>query len=219
MDLEFSIENQIIRRTDTVKVVNKAKNIYRLIFTIAGEKWEDTVKYIIFHFNNENYQYLLNYDSTLEKYSITVPEQVLYGKSFRFTVFGIKQIGEEETRITTRVITVHSLNSGFTTHITTITDEPELDIVTSLLQKLGTKYDDLIFDDNTLICRSEGEVKKVLTLPFEDYYTKDEADSLLDGKAETVHNHVVDDVTDFEENVDMDFDNFLTSLTENIRQI
>ena len=62
-------------------------------------------------------------------------------------------------------------------------------------------------------------MKKVLTLPFEDYYTKDEADSLLDGKAETVHNHVVDDVTDFEENVDMDFDNFLTSLTENIRQI
>lgn len=219
MDLEFHITNQIIRRVDTNKVVNKSKNIYKLHFTIEGEEWEGKIKYILFHYNNENYQYLLNYDDETDKYTIVVPEQVLYGKSFRFTVFGIQIIDEEETRITTRVITVHSLTSGFTTNITTITDEPDLDIVTTLLQKLADKYDDLIFEDNNLICRSEGEVKKILTFPFDDYYTKDEADSLLDGKAETVHNHVVDDVTDFEENVDMDFDNFLTSLTENIRQI
>lgn len=221
MDLHFEIKNQLIVRTDTTQVVNKSKNIYRLNFTITGDEWWNTVKYIIFHYNEENYQYMLEWNENAEAYSIIVPEKLLRGKSFRFTVFGIKILANEDTRITTRMMTIHSLSSGFTTNITTITDEPTSpDILTTVLERLGNKFDDLVFDEDNIICKSEGVVMEVVPLHlFETFYTRDETDSFLSQKAEVIHGHVVNDVSDFEENVDMDFDNFLTSLTENIRQI
>jgi len=221
MDLHFEIKNQLIVRTDTTQVVNKSKNIYRLNFTITGDEWWSTVKYIIFHYNEENYQYMLEWDVDAEAYSIIVPEKLLRGKSFRFSVFGIKILANEDTRITTRMMTIHSLSSGFTTNITTITDEPTSpDILTTVLERLGNKFDDLVFEEDNIICKSEGVVMEVVPLHlFETFYTRDETDSLLSQKAEVIHGHVVNDVSDFEENVNMDFDNFLTSLTENIRQI
>lgn len=220
MNLCFEINNQLIKRTDNLKVVNKSKNVYRLNFTITGDKWWGTVKYILFHFNEKNYQYFLEWDENIGAYSILVPEQVLRGKSFRFTVFGIKIIADEDTRITTRMMTIHSLNSGFTTNITTITDEPTSpDILTIVLERVGNKFDDLIFENDNLICKSEGVVKKVIPLHLlETYYTKDETDSLLLNKAELHHNHITNDVIDFTENIDLDFDNFLINLTEKIRQ-
>lgn len=218
--VNFKVNEQHIEKKDNVYLVNKTKNYLKFCFTF-NETWDDYEKYILFHSKEKNYEFILPYDDEMECYGITVPNKVLLGKHFRFSLYGIQIIDEDETRITTNDFRVRLDHSGYTQNIIPIDDDTGIDDVFANIKMLiGEKFDDLLFVEDKVLCISNGEIKKIVPLSFlEEYYTKDESDSLLSNKANLIHNHVTNDVVDFEENVDNDLDIFLTSLTESIRQL
>ena len=220
--LNFKIIEQRIVRKNNKYLVNYSQGYLYLSFTF-NETWASLKKYIIFKFKDKNYLFELEYDNESKGYLILVPSEVLKGKAFKFNIYGTME--EDTIFITTKDMTVRLNETGFTTDITTISNEPT-DIVSTIIEKLGNKFDDLVFEEDNVICKSGGDVVKIIPLSFlEDYYTKselytqEETDDLLDGKADLIHNHITDDVTDFDDAVDLDLSNVLGTIAENIRRI
>ena len=191
MILNFDVDGQKLTKTGTAYLASHSKNYLKFNFSFS-DAWNDLFKYIIFKYKEDSYQLLLEHDEGEQGYAVIVPSQVLKGKSFRFTVYGAKSLEDDEYIITTQEMSIRLHYSGYTTDITTISNEPANDIFTTILDRLSRKYDDLCFDDSQLICRAEGQTMKIIPLSFlEDYYTKDETymksetDELLNGKADS----------------------------------
>lgn len=219
--LNFEVKKQRIIKKNTEYLVNHTLHFLEFYFTF-DEQWDlFSPKYIIFKHNEKNYLNILTYDVDLNKYFVSVPSVVLKGSSFRFTIYGTLYVSGFEERITTQEVTIKLHDSGFTTKFDNIQSNDDVDIFTSLLDNLNTKFDDLIIEDDNIICKSEGTIVKVIPLSvfLDDYYNKSEADTLLNDKANLSHSHMVIEVVDFEDNVDVDLNVFLDSLTENIRII
>lgn len=191
--VNFKINEQHVEKKDNVYLVNKTKNYLKFNFTF-NETWDDYEKYILFHSKEKNYEFLLPYDEEMECYSITVPSQILLGKHFRFSLYGIKIIDEDETRITTNDFRVRLDHSGYTQDISSYDDDTGIDDIFTIIQmELDAKAD----NDNV--------------------YNKADMALLLLGKSDLNHNHSHNDIVDFEIQVGTDLDSLLDGLTENIR--
>lgn len=81
--LEFSIANQIIRRTDRINVVADSRNYLYAHFTFETDEWTG-IKTAIFKYNGEHYEVILSEEETC-----LVPHEVLEGggKNFYVSVF------------------------------------------------------------------------------------------------------------------------------------
>lgn len=219
--LNFEVKKQRIIKKNTEYLVNHTLHFLEFYFSF-DEQWDlFSPKYIIFKHNEKNYLNILTYDPDLNKYFVSVPSVVLKGSSFRFTIYGTLYVSGFEERITTQEVTIKLHDSGFTTNISSVSDNGDVDIFTTLFDDLSTKFDDIVIEEGNIICKSEGTVIKIipLNLFLDDYYDKSEADALLYDKANTVHTHVTSEVTDFDRKVDIDLDTLLLSLTERIRII
>lgn len=219
--LNFDVKTQRVIKKNTEYLVNHTSNFLELHFTF-DEQWNlFSPKYIIFKYNEKNYLNILDYDNELEKYLILVPSTVLKGSSFRFTIYGLLYVGGSEERITTQEVTIKLHDSGFTTDISNLPGEGDVDIFTRVFDSISTKYDEITIENDNIICKSENVVLKVLPLStfLDDYYDKSETNNLLDDKADKIHNHIVSDVTDFGDTVDLDLNNLLDNFTQQIRRM
>ena len=105
MDLEFTINEQICRIVDKrQQVVDLSENYLVLSFTFS-EDWANTGKFVLYPMP----------DGTVLRQGISnnktvVPADVLTGDKFYFTVYGINN----NERITTNLVKVNLLKSGFT---------------------------------------------------------------------------------------------------------
>lgn len=65
-------------------------------------------------------------------------------------------------------------------------------------------YDDYKFENNTLQCFKNGEIKKIIPLQsiLENYYNKTEIDEKLNGKADSSHTHNISNVTGLSTSLD-----------------
>lgn len=81
--LEFSVANQNIRRTDRINVVADSRNYLYAHFTFETDEWTG-IKTAIFKCNGEHYEVILS-----EEESCLVPHEVLEdgGKNFYVSVF------------------------------------------------------------------------------------------------------------------------------------
>lgn len=218
--LNFDVKKQRVIKKNTEYLVNHTKNFLEFSFAF-DELWDGLTKYIIFKYNEKNYLNILTFNEESEKYETVVPSNVLKGSMFRFTIYSVFMVAGSEERITTQEVTIKLHDSGFTTNITSVSDEDNVDIFTTLFENLNTKFDDIIIEEENIICKSEGTIVKVIPLSvfLDDYYDKTETENLLGEKADNVHNHLTSDLTDFESKVGIDLDSLLESLTENIRII
>ena len=48
IETEFTVNNQILKRTDTTTIISKAKNIIKTSFSFNGTIWADINKFAIF---------------------------------------------------------------------------------------------------------------------------------------------------------------------------
>lgn len=99
MDVKFKIENQIISRTDRVRVVADSKNYLRAVFAFTPE-WGGLTKTAIFGNNNNYYEMLLDGDACM------VPAEVIKPPYFSVSVVA----GD---RITANIATVDVIASGY----------------------------------------------------------------------------------------------------------
>lgn len=82
MTITFNVENQILSRTDTNRIVEKAKNYVNAHFEF-NELWDDTTKAILIEGSGLRYKVYLN-----ENNECSIPNRVVRHDGFTLTVVG-----------------------------------------------------------------------------------------------------------------------------------
>ena len=172
MDLEFTINEQICRIVDKrQQSVDLSENYLVLSFTFSDD-WADTGKFVLYPMP----------DGTVLRQRINnnksvVPADVLVGDKFYFTVYGINN----NERITTNLVKVNLLKSGFTDDaITPGEDQVTPSVVEEIYLALDGKVANTTFDE---------EVEQIGET-FTNIQTE------LDNKSDTGHTHLMEDITD-----------------------
>lgn len=223
LELKFSIENQIIKRIDNEVVVSKSRNALEATFTF-NEFWNDSEKFVIFTDDNgrESTMYLGRIGAS---YTIPVPSSVIQGRYFGVTVYA----GD---LLTTNKVIVYLKDSGYDRHHHHHSHKPhhgDKDIFVDIYEKLHSCFDELEFIENNLNFYNGDELLATVSFPYADEATvrawMAEADMRfatidcrLDGKADKMHTHSSNDVTDLNDSMDDEMNNLLSSLTEAINE-
>ena len=205
VDLNFEITNQIIERLDKNVLVNKSQNYVKCCFNFITSDWDDLEKFAIFK-DAWGHSYISSLGPT-KTCECHVPNDALKGTNFKVSVYG----GD---LITSNELIILLIPSGYTTNIS-LPKEHGKDIFVELFEKIESKIDNIIYENNNLCCFSGDDL--LLNIPLILSYN-----DLVDVPncfTPEDHSHEISDITDFENNVDIDLDKLLTSLTENIRMI
>lgn len=131
MQLTFSVQNQIITRTDDFKPVAKSQNYLRASFTFSDD-WGDDDKIAIFHVGNDNYEMILDSEN-----ECLVPwEALVVARNMYVSVYS----GD---RITASEALVKILPTGYTERISA-TEDPSIDVYSSLLSRINSIDEDIV---------------------------------------------------------------------------
>ena len=130
MQLTFSVQNQIITRTDDFKPVAKSQNYLRASFTFSDD-WGDDDKIAIFHVGNDNYEMILDSEN-----ECLVPwEALVVARNIYVSVYS----GD---RITASEALVKILPTGYTERVSA-TQDPSIDVYSSLLSRMNAIDEDI----------------------------------------------------------------------------
>lgn len=191
--IKFQVKNQHLKRIDETIVVNKLKNILVARFDFK-EGWDGLNVFAIFKNISKSYCF----EVPVEEGNVgecVVPWEVLQGRWFKLTLFG----GD---LLTTNEVTVHLVESGYTTDVSS-TSEPSSDIFVQVYEKFDEKAD----------VNHSHSIGDVDDLNSELEVIHDE----LNQKADVRHTHVSQDVTDIEDSMDVNVKMALHSLSSLIR--
>ena len=198
MDLEFTVNNQTLKRKDSNQVVTSSSEYLRLVFDFETDDWENVSKYAFFRTGHINYPFELDEDK------IVIPAYFLNSNYLLFGLFGV---GDGDIRITTNVLRLHLENSYYDAETVDVRNFLEVE-VDRLDGRIDGKVDII-------------EGKMLSTNDFTDYYKnfldgfdgnieafleehKAEIEELLIGealrsKADKVHKHTESDITDLKD--------------------
>ena len=158
MELEFSITNQVITRTDTEQaVINESANYMDATFTFTTNEWTGVHKYALFK-NSKGKAYCIDLGTTCTN-TVKIPYEVLTADYFIVTIFGLG----DGYRITTTEIPVHMVRSGFTDKISA--PEPyDGDIFSQLKELIDNCLCDVKIQGNQLLFYKQDTVYFRLTV-------------------------------------------------------
>ena len=198
MDLEFTVNNQTLKRKDSNQVVTSSSEYLGLVFDFETDDWENVSKYAFFRTGHINYPFELTEDKVI------VPAYFLNDKYLLFGLFGV---GDGDIRITTNVLRLHLENSYYDSETVDVRNFLEVE-VDRLDGRIDGKVDII-------------EGKMLSTNDFTDYYKnfldgfdgnieafledhKEEIEDMLIGealrsKADKVHKHTESDITDLKD--------------------
>lgn len=149
IETEFTVNNQILKRTDTTTIISKAKNIIKTSFSFNGTIWADINKFAIFT-DNWGAKTTIHLGKSNICSSI-IPTSCLDGTFFKISVYG----GD---LITTNDVTIPLNHSGYTKHHHSKCEHESKDIFVDIFDRLDAKIDNIIFIDNCLQLYSENEL-------------------------------------------------------------
>lgn len=238
MNIELTIKNQILKRTDSNIIVSKSKHEYNCLITFEETEdnpWGNQNKFIIFtdSWGNSKTYHLGN---TLEPLSCPLPDFVLEGTYFMINVYA----GDLIT--TNNVVIVLEYSDYSYQEPCSYTDTK--DILVEIFNSLDTKIDNISYSDNCLELYSQNNLLVSVYLPFinkiefhewmEEYSDKFEYLSLNKSDVDHVHEysdlrnipekfpvedhqHVSSDITDFEDTTSVEIRRGYQTLIQKIR--
>ena len=119
MDLEFTVNNQTLKRKDSNQVVTSSSEYLRLVFDFETDDWENVSKYAFFRTGHINYPFELTEDK------IVVPAYFL---NSNYLLFGLYGISDGNVRITTNVLRLHLENSYYDSETVDVRNFLELEV-------------------------------------------------------------------------------------------
>ena len=189
IDLNFTVEGQVLSRTDETIIANFSQNYIYAVFTFIDDFVKDVEKKVIFkNSNNTAYMCILENDRCM------IPAEAMSGTHFTITVV----MGD---RLTTNQIRVHMEHSGYSMNIHQSSSSS--DFVTFIFEELDKKADK---GHTHLIDDIDG-----LSDDLEGIHTG------LDNKSDLGHTHSSSDVTDLEDTIGVDVKRALQTLKNSIR--
>ena len=142
MQLTFSVQNQIITRTDDFKPVAKSQNYLGASFTFSDD-WGNDDKIAIFHVGNDNYEMILD-----SKNECLVPwEALVVARNMYVSVYS----GD---RITASEALVKILPTGYTERVSA-TEDPSIDVYSSLLSRMNAIDKDIVSQVNVALTEAK----------------------------------------------------------------
>ena len=138
-DLIVNVIEQEMRviQCNSSKLYNKSRHYLRLCFNF-NKVWTGLSKTVIFLTDDGNYEYSLTDDSLI------VPNALLTGEWFKFTLVG-RDTGDD-VLVTTNTLIINLRDSGYTTDISTLDDDGISDVYTVLLGRFDDYYDKDVVD-------------------------------------------------------------------------
>ena len=118
MLINFKVDNQKLEALDTVFLADKSQNLITCKFHFNGTDWEDKQRFALLR-DNECNAYQLHIPSNN---TIKIPSDLVQQEKFLISIFGEDQ---EETRITTNMVSFRLAASGYTTDIKDLEDVDE----------------------------------------------------------------------------------------------
>lgn len=165
MKLTFDVIDNVLKRTDKEKIINRNKNIYKAVFNFQSTDenenlWLEDNIFVIFEdsWNNKTTVHLGKDNLQL---SAIIPSFVLEGTYFRVSVYA----GD---LISTNTVSIPLSQSGYERHHHNHCGGSRKDIFVELFDKLDSKIDDIAFSDNCLHFYSGGELIDSIYLDFAD---------------------------------------------------
>ena len=151
MELKFEVNNQeLVLITDTSKIANKSNNYLQLFFDFLTDDWLDKTKYCILKSSDQE-NFLFNvYDDV----PVKVPSQVLIGRFFYITLYGV---GNDDERITTNVLKVRILESDFSLKFSSV--QGDYDAFNDLRNQIR------LLDESISLVGKTGEYSDLLNIP------------------------------------------------------
>ena len=200
-DILIKVVNQELIRQDKDKIIAKTHNYIRLKFQFSRE-WEEAVKYaIITTSSGDSYEYVL------ENESIVLSEDIMMGKFFKVSCYGIFTDG---SRITTSVKSIILLESGYTANASS---EGYIEaMIDNINEQLLSKIDNITYNDDRLQAWSGEEL--ICSIPISISWDN------IQGKPDVfppeAHTHEASNILDMEDSVDTILNNFLDVFIERL---
>ncbi len=160
MILEFEIDGQVLKRTDSHIVVNKNKNVYKCQFTFEqGSEWVGLNKFAIFKdgWGNSTTVHLGKNDNIV---TCCLPNRVLGGSFFEVSIYA-------GNLLTTNNVSFILVESGYT-HDTEppFLEEDYKDIFVEIFENFEDSISSIVYNNHSLeIHNSKGLITSV-HLPF-----------------------------------------------------
>lgn len=239
-DLYFTITSQnFLHRIDSQSIKNQQDEEYICHFTFDNEDWEDKQKFVTFSTKNKKYTSSLNVEN---EYSSPIPYAALTSCIINVSVHCDDIISRNQVSLVVtqpKAEIIYECKEQTNYH----------DVYADAFNQIGTKFDNVQIDGDDMIFYADNkEVARVslgITNSQADWIETDnsslsyiqnkpdiinnfkyENDNLIcmsdDEVKQTVslkHNHPSIDITDFDEEVDIDLNNLLINITENIRSL
>ena len=239
-ELNFIINSKnFLKRTDAHLIQNQIDEKYICHFTFEGEDWENKEKFVTFSVKKKEYTASLGSGNEC---SSPIPYAALSGCIINISVHC-------EDIITRNHVALVVSQPKSQVIYECQTQEDYHDVYAETINQVKTKFDNVRLEDNELVFYANGnEVSRILidvggkqsnwaeTDTSSSQYIQNKPDIINNFRYENdnliclsdneikqsvslKHNHPSTDVTDFDDEVDIDLNNLLISITENIRSL
>lgn len=226
------INNNLLTRVDNEKIIKDNRNPIDSTFNF-DESWNDCEKFVLFRDDRgrQRREYLGKAGSI---FSIPVPYDMTKSRYFTVTVYA-------EGSITTNSVIVYFLEDcvrhyqrGKVHHHKHKHDHydphEEKDIFVDIYEQIHSCFDSIEFHENTLEFFANRELTYSVRLPFADETTvrawmaesdmrNIQIEQALENKADKLHTHTSDDVTDLSDNMDESVYALVSDLTDAINNL
>ena len=179
VNIEFTINDQILSRKGHKPVVKRNSNVYQAKFTFESEGWDNIHKFALFTdgWGHRETVYLGKGSSVL---TCVIPSKVLQGSHFKVSVYS----GE---LITTNSIVIYLEDSDQHRHGGC--DNHRKDIFVEIFDRLDKTIDSIAFSDNCLHLFNQDVLIESVYLP---YVTETSLEKLLDDYMEEYSKHITE---------------------------
>lgn len=198
MKLLFTVNKQLIKRTDNETLVQDSSNYVTAKFTFDTD-WADLTKKALFGTITEE-GYVTYCEELDENNECTVPWETLQNNELFVSVYGTN---EDDKLVTVNKEIVYLLESGYTTDVTP-THDPTPDVFSKIFGLLDLKFDEVRIENNTLLFYAQGELKETVdletatTISWENVTGKPETFPASDSSLEVCLNGLAREINKFD---------------------
>ena len=140
MDLEFEINHQKITG-EYDELVNLSNKYLTMSFTFKTDDWNGLTKFALFRTRGTG-----AYKVAIQQNSLTVPHEVLTNDYFTFSLYGVDN---NNKRITTNIIKVYLIQSGYTSTVENPLPDDEPGVIEEIYIAINNRA--MIEHDHTLV--------------------------------------------------------------------
>lgn len=238
MELQFIVNNTILKRIDNERIKKSNRTPVECKFNFVDETWNDSEKFVIFK-TDKGHAHREYLGVSGASFTIPVPHEVLKCNYFTVTVYANDSFLTNEAIVYFLDDVIHYNRGRVRNHRQHHRHEHEpghehkhdhwdprfeKDIFVDIYEQIHSCFDAIEFHEQTLEFFANRELVYSVRIPFADETTvrawmaeqdmkNIQIDQALENKADKIHTHKSSEITDLSENMGGSMDRLVIDLT------